>query len=370
MNHSRTGINIWWERSVIATAALFSFTSVPAAWAACSSAEQRLAEIMNTSKTPDTLVLAHRGYWGGGTPENSMGAIQAADNECMDGIELDVKMTKDGVPVLMHDFNLGRTTTIYRLWGGKKFDPMTNGGTNPRVADLNVQDTDRLNLLSPDRRLETGYFVPRVSRVLNTWRSNSMRTPLVFDIKTADAVRAVNALVRDAGVGGYKTMAVKVNATLYPDPHNFFRDANSLNPIPVFTTNMLGSISVADALTRWMAAAQTIEINVKQRGGLLSYQKKQAMNAGKRVAVFHALPDAPVANSFYKNTGACCYKLSDLFYVQHYNRQVIGRDTEDHRGDLNYLYGEGFGLITSDDPRGTVRFLARAGLRRHHFQDY
>lgn len=58
-----------------------------------------------------TTVLAHRGLWGkyagiADLPENSRGALQAANDQCMDGVELDVKLTSDGVPVLLHDYNL------------------------------------------------------------------------------------------------------------------------------------------------------------------------------------------------------------------------------------------------------------------------
>lgn len=378
MTQSRKRTAIWARRSTVITASLFAILSSHSAWAGCTGAEQRLAEILNVAKTPDTLVLAHRGYWGNhaGTPslpENSLGSIDTANSSCMDGIELDVKMSRDGVPILMHDFNLGRTTTIYKIVGGQKFDPMTGRGVNPRVADVDMQVIDRLVLLTSDRRQESGFVVPRITQVLDAWRTRGMKTPLIFDIKTADAVRAVDARVRDAGVGGFNAMAVKVNATLYPDPAGFFRDAKSLNPIPVYTTNMLGSISVADSLEKWMRTVQTIEINVKQNNGLLSFQKQQALNAGKRVAVFNTIPDGPdgpVAGKFYQNTGACCYKLSDLFYVRRVMGMPAGRDTEDHREELPFLIQQGFGLITTDDPRGTVRFLARAGKRRVHLQDY
>ena len=44
-------------------------------------------------------------------PENSLPAIQRAIDLGVDIIELDVKVTKDGVPVLMHDGTINRTTT-------------------------------------------------------------------------------------------------------------------------------------------------------------------------------------------------------------------------------------------------------------------
>lgn len=93
-------------------------------------------------------------------------------------------------------------------------------------------------------------------------------------------------------------MGVKVNATLYPTPQSFWRQSRNLKVIPVFTTNMLGKISVADAFNAWSSRVKTMEINVKQNGGLLSYQKDQALKKGIRVAVFQAIPDGPRSDSF------------------------------------------------------------------------
>jgi glycerophosphoryl diester phosphodiesterase len=43
-------------------------------------------------------------------PENSLAGIAAAIEAGADGVEIDVRATRDGVPVLMHDASLARTT--------------------------------------------------------------------------------------------------------------------------------------------------------------------------------------------------------------------------------------------------------------------
>ena len=48
------------------------------------------------------LVLAHRGYHAE-LPENTLAAFDAAVNVGADGIETDIRVTHDGVPVLFHD---------------------------------------------------------------------------------------------------------------------------------------------------------------------------------------------------------------------------------------------------------------------------
>lgn len=54
-------------------------------------------------------VYAHRGF-SGEYPENTMLAFQKAYDAGVDGIELDVQMTKDGKIVVIHDERVDRTT--------------------------------------------------------------------------------------------------------------------------------------------------------------------------------------------------------------------------------------------------------------------
>jgi glycerophosphoryl diester phosphodiesterase len=54
-------------------------------------------------------IIAHRGA-SGSAPENTMPAFQLALQQGADAIELDVRLTADGVPVVLHDAALDRTT--------------------------------------------------------------------------------------------------------------------------------------------------------------------------------------------------------------------------------------------------------------------
>lgn len=49
------------------------------------------------------IVVSHRGEWGGSMPECSLEAVENAYNNKFRFVELDVLMTKDNVPVLIHD---------------------------------------------------------------------------------------------------------------------------------------------------------------------------------------------------------------------------------------------------------------------------
>jgi glycerophosphoryl diester phosphodiesterase len=56
-------------------------------------------------------VVAHRGA-SGDAPENTVAAIREAARQEADWVEIDVVMSKDGVPVLLHDTTLSRTTDV------------------------------------------------------------------------------------------------------------------------------------------------------------------------------------------------------------------------------------------------------------------
>jgi glycerophosphoryl diester phosphodiesterase len=56
------------------------------------------------------LIIAHRGVTYSGLPENSLPGFQSALDEDYDGIELDVRLTKDKELVVFHDIRLERLT--------------------------------------------------------------------------------------------------------------------------------------------------------------------------------------------------------------------------------------------------------------------
>lgn len=63
--------------------------------------------LQSTGERP--LIVAHRGVWGP-APENSLAAVAAAAR--FDQVEIDVRISADGTPYLMHDPTLARMTGI------------------------------------------------------------------------------------------------------------------------------------------------------------------------------------------------------------------------------------------------------------------
>lgn len=60
-------------------------------------------------------VVAHRGS-AGSAPENTLGAVRLAREHGADVVETDVKRTRDGVLVVLHDESLARTTDARRVF--------------------------------------------------------------------------------------------------------------------------------------------------------------------------------------------------------------------------------------------------------------
>jgi glycerophosphoryl diester phosphodiesterase len=69
-----------------------------------------LARILNSPSDDYVMVASHRGDWRN-APENSIQAIKNCISMGVDIVEIDIKMTKDSVLVLMHDKTLDRTTS-------------------------------------------------------------------------------------------------------------------------------------------------------------------------------------------------------------------------------------------------------------------
>lgn len=99
---------------------------------------------------------AHRGLHGAHTPENSLSALEKA-RDAGYGMEFDVQVTEDGVPVVFHDAHLSRMC-----------------GVTGRLADMTYPSLKKLRLLGTDEG------IPMLEEVLN--RING-RAPLLIELK-------------------------------------------------------------------------------------------------------------------------------------------------------------------------------------------
>ncbi|REK77490.1 glycerophosphodiester phosphodiesterase [Paenibacillus paeoniae] len=102
--------------------------------------------------------VAHRG-WSGRAPENTMAAFRMAfEAPDVDWIELDVQLSRDAVPVVIHDYKLRRTTNgrgevrdwtaaeLASLDAGGWFSPEFKGESIPTLDDVLRESAGRVKL--------------------------------------------------------------------------------------------------------------------------------------------------------------------------------------------------------------------------------
>jgi len=134
---------------------------------------------MSYQPPPWPLVVAHRGDVGQ-APENTLLAVESSIDIGVDMVEVDVRLTKDGVPVLIHYARLERTTA------GSGF-----------VTDHTWEEIRHLDAGVWKGPEFSGEAVPSLEEVLDLTRG---RVPLNLDFQTSDAVAPGVAVVRDAGL--------------------------------------------------------------------------------------------------------------------------------------------------------------------------
>jgi glycerophosphoryl diester phosphodiesterase len=112
---------------------------------------------------PGILVIAHRGD-SKVAPENTLPAFSSAVAAGADLVELDYLHSADGVPVVIHDDDLDRTTDACARWGGEKIKIASR-----RLAELQLLDAGKWF----DSRF-AGTRIPTLDEALDTIQSRSM----------------------------------------------------------------------------------------------------------------------------------------------------------------------------------------------------
>lgn len=102
-------------------------------------------------------LIAHRGA-SGKAPENTLSAVRAAVACGADAIEIDVRRSRDGEFVVVHDATLGRTTNVRRSRWRRR--------AGPRVDELTVADLNRLDAGAWKGPSFVGERIPTLAEVL------------------------------------------------------------------------------------------------------------------------------------------------------------------------------------------------------------
>jgi len=131
------------------------------------------------------LVIGHRGA-AGLAPENTMAGFQLAADLGVDAFELDIQLTADGAPVVLHDGTLDRTTD---RTGPVASVPLAE----LRMADAGARFTPDGGRTQPFRG--QGLRVPTLGEVL--WAFPAM--PMLVELKQPSAQDAVRRVLEQEG---------------------------------------------------------------------------------------------------------------------------------------------------------------------------
>jgi glycerophosphoryl diester phosphodiesterase len=170
------------------------------------------------------LVVAHRGA-SSSEPENTLVAFEAAVRAGADVVELDVRLTADGVPVVLHDADVSATTDgtgfVHAMTLGqlKQLDAARGSGPVHRVPTLG----------------EALEVIGRGETAVNLEIKNLPGEPAFDSPREATLERALDT-VRDTGFGGtvlvssFNWLSIERSKVLAPDVATGFLTIAAIDP--------------------------------------------------------------------------------------------------------------------------------------------
>ncbi len=140
--------------------------------------------------TPRPIIFAHRGA-SAHAPENTLAAFELAVRQHADAMELDVKLSADGVPVVIHDPTTDRTTgapgrvadlplaTLRELDAGRSFSEKFSGERIPTLDEVFETVGGKI----PINVELTNYSTPNdnlVERVVEVVKKHNLQDKVIF----------------------------------------------------------------------------------------------------------------------------------------------------------------------------------------------
>lgn len=190
------------------------------------------------------LIVAHRGF-SSVAPENTLAAFNAAIEIGADMIELDVHLSKDNIPVVIHDHTLKRTTGIKGTVGEKTFFDLSrldNGSwyhkkfSGERILSLyevieEIRGKTRLLIELKNSRTDIG-LPSAVSRCIERTRTEEQVIIQSFSSSALKAFRSRNYLteVHKLVIGNLKLFPLfHLDYMLRPGRTEQYSDFSAIN---------------------------------------------------------------------------------------------------------------------------------------------
>lgn len=149
---------------------------------------ERIRSLEKRPVPPIVRAINHRGYCNE-APENTLSAYRLSKNKGFDIVECDVFSTSDGVPVLLHDASVDRTS---------------NGSGN--ISEMTLEAVKALDFGSWFSEDYAGEKIPTLEEFLLLCRSLSLHAYLDLRIaSTATEAAMLVTLVKKCGMSGHVT---------------------------------------------------------------------------------------------------------------------------------------------------------------------
>jgi len=377
--------------------------------------------ILNAIEHPHkdlVVVIGHRGAHAlingeyATIPENSLQSVRDAASAGWEAVEIDVKNTSDGIPILTHDYTWGRELcgmngigTGFNPFRAPGFSPY-NDNLNPQVNSTPIIDTrahdyrtylrDSISIQNNfwqgcslfDGNFYTGEYAPTLEKVLNEMKNDKIEMALTLDIKdaaTAAAAWQVLNRVTDSRERSYSQLVIikvpgrnfKTTAlydTTFPSlghgPAHVFPYYNTGDIKPTTygsETEIIRNIGAVEADNN--IRVSVLEIVKKQYNGILTQTLDYVKGFFSTGAIGNfspygerTTPANPNVPEFFTNNGYCapCDTLATYYYNGAPNNQPS--DTDDQRGSKEFLVNQGFNVITADDTADFIHYLTTQGL--------
>ncbi len=142
------------------------------------------APMIATDNKPPILV-GHRGA-AGVAPENTLAALKAGSQSGADFVEIDVQLSRDGVPFIFHDGTPARTTNVEKVFPGRAHDPITS---------FTWKELRKLDAGSYFSAKYAGERIPHLNEVAGVLTGN---TGVFIEIKSPAKSPGVEKVVADA----------------------------------------------------------------------------------------------------------------------------------------------------------------------------
>ncbi|MEL7120270.1 MAG: sialate O-acetylesterase [Bacteroidota bacterium] len=283
-------------------------------WEESTTRVDAINQALRTPNDDQVLVVAHRGDWRD-APENSLQAIQNSIDMGVDIVEIDIRMTKDGHLILMHDETLERTST------GKGY-----------VRDWTLDSIRTLRLqYGLDQRREN-HPVPTLVEAMELARGNI----LLYLDKSIDKVPEVLAFLKKTNTLDHAVFMLPL--TYQQAREAFGDDLERINFIPRI------ELDVSDP--------QQFIDDYLEHFKPIAFQLRLPAETGVMVDLIRTIRD--------KSMRVCVSTLWDYYSGNHDDDRAF-HDPDAHWG---WQVRQGVNIINTDRPRLLIQYLKQ--MRWHH----